>query len=118
VEELAEKTQAACRDLPTLRAPAAWERRRKQAKLKNYHASRRFAIVAVDVVEISPTAVDGAKEVLVICDQFKRFVIVVSIKVETAATVAQAVLQHWILLFGPPERLLSDNGPNFCGEVI
>jgi hypothetical protein len=22
------------------------------------------------------------------------------------------------LLFGPPERLLSDNGPDFCGEVI
>jgi transposase InsO family protein len=115
---LAEKPQAPCRGLPTLRAPAAWERRRKQAKLKNYHASRRFAIVAVDVVEISLTAVDGAKEVLAICDQFTRFVVVVPIKDETAVTVARALLQHWILLFGPPERLLSDNGPDICGEVI
>jgi Integrase core domain len=86
--------------------------------MRNYHVSRRFEIVAVDVVEISPTAVDGPKKALVICDQFTRFVVVAPIGDESAVTVARELLQHWILLFGPPERLLSDNGANFCGEII
>jgi hypothetical protein len=86
--------------------------------MRNYHASRRFEIVAVDVVEISQTAVDGAKKALVICDQFTRFVVVVPIDDESAVTVARELLQLWSLLFGPPERLLSDNGANFCGKII
>jgi hypothetical protein len=66
------------------------KRERRQAKLRNYHASRRFEIVAVDVVEISPTAGDGAKKSLVIFDQCTRFVVVVPIEDESAATVARA----------------------------
>jgi Integrase core domain len=86
--------------------------------LRNYHAARRFEIVAADVVGISPTAVHSAKKGLRICDQFTRFVVVVPIEDESSAKVARALLQYSILLLSAPERLLSDNGPNFCGEVI
>jgi transposase InsO family protein len=37
---------------------------------------------------------------------------------ETAATVARTLLDRWILLFGPPEKLLSDRGKVFLGDVI
>jgi Integrase core domain len=51
-------------------------------------------------------------------DMLSRLVLVVPIPDEKATTVARVLLDRWILLFGLPERLLMDNGPNFASDVI
>ena len=35
-----------------------------------------------------------------------------------APVVANALLEHWILPYGVPKHVLSDNGPQFVGKVF
>lgn len=49
---------------------------------------------------------------------FTRYVRAVLIPDEKAETLAQALLNHWISIFGPKKSLLSDRGPSFTGTVI
>jgi hypothetical protein len=42
----------------------------------------------------------------------------VPLKDEKACTVADAVIKQWVGLFGLPEKLLSDQGHIFEGEVV
>jgi hypothetical protein len=61
---------------------------------------------------------EGTKYVLVIVDVFTRFVATHAMPDQLAATVAAGFLKAWIPYFGPPLRLLSDNGPNFTSELF
>jgi transposase InsO family protein len=69
-------------------------------------------------VEISPKATTGELKALVMGDMLCRLVLVVPIPDEKATTVARVLLDRCIRLFGPPERLLTDSGPNFASGVI
>ena len=53
-----------------------------------------------------------------IVDTFTRFARAIPIPDERADTVAKLILDEWISIFGPMERLLSDRGPNFIGTVV
>lgn len=90
----------------------------KQGKMKMWHPVRRFQWMAVDVLEVSPRSKSGNIKVLVMGDLFSRFVWAVPIRYEKSPTVALAILNEWMLRFGPPERLLSDRGKNFVSETI
>jgi len=90
----------------------------KQGKMKMWHPVRRFQVMAVDVLEVSPRSRDGNIKVLVMGDLFTRYVWAVPIRDEKAPTVALVILNEWMLRFGPPERMLSDRGKNFVSEII
>jgi transposase InsO family protein len=62
--------------------------------------------------------VSGNSKVLVIGDCFTRFIAAVPIPNERAEMLAKALLDHWIILYGPPEKLLSDRGPSFMSSVL
>ena len=52
-------------------------------------------------------------------DLFTRFVVAVAIPETQAQTIVDAVLLHWILVFGTaPRRILSDRGANFESAVF
>jgi hypothetical protein len=51
-------------------------------------------------------------------DLFTRFMMAIPVRDETAATISRVLLDRWVLFFGPPEKLLSDRGKVFSGEVI
>jgi transposase InsO family protein len=91
---------------------------KRQGRTQVYHPSRRFEFVAIDILEISPQSRNGNRKVIVMGDMFTRFMMAVPVCDETAATVASTLLDRWILLFGPPEKLLSDRGKVFLGDVI
>jgi transposase InsO family protein len=93
-------------------------RPKRQARMVQYHPRRRFEIVACDVLEIKPASLNGNSKVLVIGDCFTRFIAAVPIPNERAETLAKVLLDHWILLYGPPEKLLSDRGPSFMSSVL
>jgi len=90
----------------------------RQARMVRYHPRRRFELVAVDVLEMTPVTSRGNRKILVVGDMFTRFVVAVAMADEGADTVARELFERWISVFGPPEQLLSDRGPNFTGEVI
>ena len=86
--------------------------------MQKYHPLRRWHIVAVDVLTISPESEEGHKKVLVIGDCFTRYMVAAPMKDETGPTIAANILSEWILRFGPPEHLLSDRGPSFIGGIM
>ena len=88
-----------------------------QALLKVYKVIRRFEMVMMDVLQVSPAS-DGFKKLLVIGDCLTRFKISVPVKNEEAKTIAKAFFEKWISIFGPPENLLSDRGTQMVGGVI
>ena len=89
-----------------------------QGILGVYHPSRRFEIVSVDVLEISPTTDRGNKKVVVIGDAFTRFMWAFPVSEESMAIIARVLLDQLILRFGVPEKLLSDRGTSFTGNLI
>ncbi|KAA8495183.1 Transposon Ty3-I Gag-Pol polyprotein [Porphyridium purpureum] len=98
------------------------ERMPRLARVKGilapFRPVRRFELVAVDVTTVTPESERGFKKVLVIADQFTRYVVCMPMRDESAVTVAEALLEGWVYRFGAPERILSDNGAAFAGEVV
>ena len=90
----------------------------RQGKMKMWHPLRRFQVVAVDILEISPSSKNGNNKVVVIGDLFSRLVYAKPVKDEKASTVAKVILDEWFLRYGPPERLLSDRGITFLSRVV
>jgi Integrase zinc binding domain len=99
-------------DLGRLRRPGG------QARMVRYHPSRRFQMVAMDVLEMSPETKRGNRKVLVIGDMFPRYLVAVPMSDESADTVARVFFDRWVSVFGPPEQLLTDLGPNIASGVI
>ena len=90
---------------------------RTHSPLQQYQACGNNEIVAADVAGPWPTT-QGFSFVLVITCLFSRFTLLVPLVSTTALETAQALLRHWILVFGPMRRLLTDRGTNFTSETI
>ena len=75
-------------------------------------------LVAMDLQGPLVLSQDGNKYILVIQDIFTKFVQTVAIKDMTAISVFEALMGSWIQVFGPPHRLLTDNGANFTSSTL
>ena len=73
--------------------------------------------VQMDLCLSFPEAHDGSKALLVLIDLFTSFVIAFPIQDRSAKSVAEK-LWHVCSLFGLPSVLQSDNGKEFCNEVV
>ena len=51
-------------------------------------------------------------------DAYTRFSVATFIKRKTTSSVAEAVLTHWFSVFGPPARIWTDLGKEFCSDEI
>jgi len=56
--------------------------------------------------------------VLVIMDYFSRHAVTVAVPDKSAETVAKAFVKHVVLIYGPPTKLLSDNGGEFRNKLL
>jgi hypothetical protein len=75
-------------------------------------------MAAMDVLEISPETKRGNRKVLDIGDMISRFGVAAPISDESADTVARVFFDRWVSVFGPPEQLLMELGPNFASGII
>ena len=60
----------------------------------------------------------GYKYILVFADAFSRYAVFVPVRSKDALTVARAYKNHWVCRFGAPLEVVSDNGTEFCNEVL
>ena len=60
----------------------------------------------------------GYQYLLLIGDVVSKYVQAVSLKNQTAPTIVDSLLRHWIYIHGCPFYLLSDQGTNVGGEVM
>lgn len=55
---------------------------------------------------------------LTIQDDFSKFTKFCGLEDCTANSIAKALVEDWILCYGIPRELLSDNGANLCGSIM
>ena len=83
---------------------------------------RPFQRISVELVEFKSVSTSAAgiecKYVLSMMDHLTRFAVLLPVRNETAETVANAIIERVISIFGPPEILHSDQGPEFENKVI
>jgi len=77
---------------------------------------KRFELVGMDIMYL-PTSAEGYRYVLTLIDHFSRYLIMVPLKDQTAETIAEAIVLNFILTFGVPQSVLSDQGQNFLSLV-
>ena len=86
-------------------------------KAKSLLASRPQEVVAMDFTVLERDR-RGFENVLILTDVFTKYTQAIPLKSQKASMVAKALIDHWIVRFGVPERLHSDQGRNFESKVI
>lgn len=89
----------------------------KAAPLENISATYPLELLCMDYLSIEPDSRD-TRNVLVITDHFTKFAMAVPTTDQKARTVAKALWEHFIVHYGFPSRLLSDQGRDFESKTI
>ncbi|RCN38569.1 integrase core domain protein [Ancylostoma caninum] len=86
--------------------------------LKPFVSSKPFECVCADLLEMGLSA-NGMKYVLVVVDQFSKWLEAYAIKDKSAKTVAEALFQKWVCEGGRwPRQIHTDQGTEFVNELI
>ena len=85
----------------------------KQGQLHPMLASRPFETIGIDVTGPHPKSANGFVYILTIVDHFSKFAFAYPMRNQEAQTVAKLLLENVIWLLGVPDRILTDQGPNF-----
>ena len=80
-------------------------------------ATQPLEVVAMDFLKLDQAS-DGREDVLVMTDIFSKYAVAVATRNQTAETVVRNLIQHWIVQFGVPLKIHSDQGKCFEAEVV
>ena len=89
----------------------------KSAPLVNIQTTRPMEMVCIDYLSLEPDS-HNTKDILVITDHFTKYAIAIPTKDQKATTVAKALWEQYLVHYGFPERLLSDQGRDFESQLI
>lgn len=81
-----------------------------------WKVSRPWEVVSVDIVGPLPRSKKGFRYILVASDYFSKFTLLFPLRQATAKEVCEVLEKQLILLFGPPETIISDNGSQFISQ--
>ena len=88
-----------------------------KATLVNIETSQPLELIHLDYLKIEPSK-GNIENVLVITDHFTRYAQAFPSKTQTALTTAKLLWNNFILHYGFPEKIISDQGRNFESELI
>ncbi|KAL1258984.1 hypothetical protein QQF64_009561 [Cirrhinus molitorella] len=89
----------------------------RAAPLVSIQTSRPLELVCMDFLSIEPDH-SNTKNILVITDHFTKYTVAVPIRNQTARTVAKCLWENFLVHYGFPEKLHSDQGPDFESHTI
>jgi hypothetical protein len=91
---------------------------RRQGELVLKNVTKVNGVLSVDLV--GPFPIGPGKEIMIltIVDVFSRWPVLVPLRSTTADVVAEAIWRHWISIYGVPEKILTDQGPQFEAELF
>jgi len=92
--------------------------RRHTSPLTLFPANEPLTDLSVDIFEPIPATKAGNRFVLVITDRFSKLTKCVALRYITAISVASAIIDAWVACYGPPDRILSDQGPQFMSNFF
>ncbi|XP_040195565.1 uncharacterized protein LOC120928557, partial [Rana temporaria] len=105
-----------CRECSTC-AVGRNEKHDQKAPLHPIVSRTPLEIVAIDHVKLEPSR-SGYTYAMTIIDHYTKFVVAVPVKDLTARTTADAFWKHFLLPYGCPERLLTDQGSAFESQLF
>ena len=91
---------------------------RARAPLGSYHAGGPFERIHVDMLGPFPISKAGNKYVLMVIDQFTKWVEAFALPDQTTETIARALVDEVFARFGSPRELHSDQGRNFQSDLF
>lgn len=90
---------------------------KKAAPLVNISTKRPLELLCVDFLSLEPDS-SGTKDILVITDHFTKFAVAIPTPNQKAQTVAKCLWDNFIVHYRFPEKLHSDQGPDFESRMI
>ena len=90
--------------------------RRHTTPLTLFPATEPLTELSVDIFGPIPASKKGNRFILVITDRFAKLTKCVALRRITAISVASAIIDAWVSAYGPPDRILSDQGPQFMSN--
>lgn len=88
-----------------------------RAPLVNIQSSEPLELVCLDYLTLE-TSKGGYQHILVITDHFTKYALAIPTRNQTAKSTAEAFYNNFILQYGLPKRLHSDQGANFESKLI
>ncbi|XP_040264683.1 uncharacterized protein LOC120979792, partial [Bufo bufo] len=89
----------------------------QRAPLRPIVSTRPLELVAIDHVKLEPSR-SGYAYAMTIIDHFTKFVVAVPVRDQTAKTTAELFWKHFLLPYGCPEKILTDQGPAFESHLF
>lgn len=89
----------------------------KAAPMVNIRTTYPLELVCMDYLSLEPDSHD-TRNILVITDHFTKFAVAVPTKDQKARTVAKALWEKFLVHYGFPSRLHSDQGRDFESRTI
>jgi len=92
--------------------------RRHSTPLTLFQAIEPLTELSVDIFVPIPASKKGNRFILVITDRFAKLTKCVALRRITTMSVASAIIDAWVSAYGPPDRILSDQGPQFMSNFF
>ena len=93
--------------------------RTPRSALESYHAGFPMERVHLDILgPINPRSKSGSSIILVMVDQFTKWVELAALPTQNEELTAKAFLKHFIVTFGCPLEVHSDQGRNFQSDLF
>ena len=92
--------------------------RRNSKRLRLFPAKGPLEETSIDILGELIRTPRGNKYLVVITDRFSKLVRTVPLKRIRASDIADAFVQHWVLVYGPPISVLADNGGQFISKFF
>lgn len=92
--------------------------RKARAGLEQYHAGVPMERVHMDILGPLPVTQQGSRYILMVVDQFTKWLECFPISSQTAEIVARTLVDNFFSRFGCPLELHTDQGKNMDGNLI
>jgi len=92
--------------------------RRHTTPLTLFPGTEPLTDLSVDIFGHIPASKNGDRFILVITDRFAKLTKCVAFQRMTAMSVASAIIDAWLSAYGPPDWILSDQGPQFMSNFF
>lgn len=89
----------------------------EKASLVNIQTSRPLELICMDFLSLEPDT-SNTKDILVLTDHFTKFSLAFPTPNQKARTVAKCLWENFIVYYGIPERIHTDQGPDFESKLI
>ena len=92
---------------------------KRKAELQTFSVHGAFRSMVADILgPVTLAKKSRARYILVMSDLFMKYALTSALQDMTAATVASAIIDEWIMKFGAPDVIYTDQVSNFNSEVM